>query len=311
MNVILIGRGEILPATGSAILEKGHTITAIITAKESPEHRVTAADLKVWAKEINADYIYAPSLNHPDIQSKLKTLSIDIGISVNYTSIIGQEFIDLFPHGILNAHGGDLPRYKGNACQAWALLNGEDKIGLCVHKMVGEHVDEGKIIARNYLKTDINTKIGTVYQWMEQQIPLLMVEALEALIKDPEFYIVNTLTQTDIRPLRCYPRIPEDGKIDWRKTNVDILRLVNASGRPFAGAFCMFDGRQIHIIDAHIPDDNEDFLAIPGQILKLHDSGAISVACGYGKIIISTIEIDAVATNNIVGTVKSIRKRLS
>ena len=29
--------------------------------------------------------------------------------------------------GILNAHGGDLSKYRGNACQAWAILNGEKK----------------------------------------------------------------------------------------------------------------------------------------------------------------------------------------
>ena len=38
-----------------------------------------------------------------------------------------EEVIDFFELGILNAHGGDLPRYRGNACQAWAIINGEER----------------------------------------------------------------------------------------------------------------------------------------------------------------------------------------
>ena len=44
---------------------------------------------------------------------------------MNYTGIIPQSIIDLFNHGILNIHPGDLPRYRGNACLAWAIINAE------------------------------------------------------------------------------------------------------------------------------------------------------------------------------------------
>ena len=40
--------------------------------------------------------------------------------------MFSQSTIDLFPLGIL-IHGGDLPKYRGNACQAWAIINGEEK----------------------------------------------------------------------------------------------------------------------------------------------------------------------------------------
>ena len=58
-----------------------------------------------------------------------------------------------------NAHGGDLPRYRGNACQAWAIINGENKIGLCIHKMIGGELDISDIIARDFLKIDLGTKL--------------------------------------------------------------------------------------------------------------------------------------------------------
>ncbi|GAB1465742.1 hypothetical protein MASR2M54_12420 [Aliarcobacter cryaerophilus] len=57
----------------------------------------------------------------------MKKTDCEIAVSLNYSSIISQNVIDLFPLGVLNAHGGDLPRYRGNACQAWAIINGEEK----------------------------------------------------------------------------------------------------------------------------------------------------------------------------------------
>jgi methionyl-tRNA formyltransferase len=310
MNIVLIGRGEILPAIGEQLLQNGHIITAVISAKESPEHRVTASDMEQWAKKINASYIYAPSISNPEVVSTIQQLSKEIGISVNYTSIIGQDIIDMFPNGVLNAHGGDLPRYKGNACQAWALINGEKKIGLCVHKMIGDQVDEGKIITRNYLDIDINTKIGSVYKWMEEQIPRLMTDAITLLSQNPAYYIEDTQTQTERKPLRCYPRTPEDGKIDWTEDNVTILRLINASGHPFAGAFCNYEEQKLYILDAQLFDDGEEFLAIPGQVLKLNANGSIVVACGVGKMLIQKVKYNNTSTTDITGIIQSIRKRL-
>ena len=81
--------------------------------------------------------------------------------------------------GILNAHGGDLPRYRGNACQAWAILNGEEKIGLCIHKMIGGELDSGNIIAKEFLKIDINTKVTQVWGWMSTSIPKLFLKLYE------------------------------------------------------------------------------------------------------------------------------------
>ena len=64
----------------------------------------------------NIEYIYfaggEPMLieKHYDF---LKRARADIGISVNHPGVIPQEVIDLFPLGILNALGGDLPKYRG------------------------------------------------------------------------------------------------------------------------------------------------------------------------------------------------------
>jgi methionyl-tRNA formyltransferase len=309
MNVTLIGRSAVLYAIGQKLLEQGHTIALIVTSKEAPEHTVTSKDLENFAASIGAEYLYAPKIMASDIAPKIAGKN-DIGLSVNYTGIITQDVIDLFAHGILNAHGGDLPRYKGNACQAWAIINGEKEIGLCVHKMIGAEIDEGKIITRAYFQLHINTRVGEVYKWMEEQIPVLMTEAVELLQKDKNFYIADTKEQNNVSASRCYPRNPEDGKIDWTNRNVEILKLINASSEPFAGAFASFEDKPIRIWRAELFNDNEIYMAVPGQVAAIKIGGHVDVITGEGKLRLLEVEYEQLRTSDVAGIIKTIRKRL-
>jgi len=222
--------------------------------------------------------------------------------------VIPQDVIDLFPLGILNAHGGDLPRYRGNACQAWAIINGENRVGLCIHRMVGGELDSGDIVARDYYPLSVSTKITDVYAWMNRQIPVLFSEALQLLAKDGSF-VLERQSKDPRDALRCYPRKPDDGRIEWSKEAVEVLRLINACNKPYAGAFCNFQGQQIIVWDASLVEDNENYLAVPGQI-TLVGHGFVEVATGCGKIRLCRIEIDGKMFNPDQ-IIKSIRNRLT
>ena len=145
------------------------------------------------------------------MQTAIKTKP-DIGISMNYPGIIPQSVIDCFPLGVLNAHGGDLPRYRGNACQAWAILNGEERVGLCIHKMIGGELDSGDIIAREFLQIDINTSITEVWHSMSRRIPSLFLESVKKI-----FETFPDSTIHSIEPDRDSDDINQDNKANLRQ----------------------------------------------------------------------------------------------
>ncbi len=285
MRVAAIGRTIMLHRTIRALADRGHEVVLIVTAREAPEYGTSAQDFERLARDLGAEFIRSPSVNHREIAGCIRGLApLDIGISVNYVSVIGQEVIDCFRLGILNAHAGDLPRYRGNAPIAWALLNGEDRIGLCIHRMEGGLLDTGDIIARAYYKTTLNTRIGEVTAWVERMEPVLFLESVAKLQADPSF----VLERPSRRPedgLRCYPRRPEDGRVQWAESHVRILRLIHASSEPYAGAFCMFKGRKLIVWDAELVEDPEPCCALPGQVSAIHpETGSVTVITGEGKI---------------------------
>lgn len=306
MKVAIIGRTEILYETVELLLKNGHKISLLITSKETPEYTKKLKDFEKLAQHIGAKFININNID--DIEEEIKKVTCDIAVSLNYSSIISQNVIDLFPLGILNAHGGDLPRYRGNACQAWAILNGEERIGLCIHSMIGGEVDSGNIIDRKYIDININTKITTIYEWFNQEIPQMFLKSVQKLEQNSS-YVLEVQTKDPKDALRCYPRTPEDGKIDWNKSNIEILRLINASNKPYSGAYCFYHDKKLIIWDAELFDDDEIYLAEVGQVASINKDKSITVITGSGKLKINEIEY-----NGFICTpgekIKSIRKRL-
>ena len=310
MKIAIIGRSEVLYESAKVLVQNGHEVVLIISAREAPEYTKSLADFRQLATTLKARFVHAPDMTSTaDALDALQGAGpLDIGISYNYTGMIPQRIIDLFPLGILNAHGGDLPRYRGNACQAWAILNGEEKIGLCIHRMIGDELDSGDILARIYLPIDINSTIGQAMDWIGRVTPSLFIDALEQLRCDPGF-ILECQPKDPALALRCYPRRPEDGRIDWRKPAVDVLRLINASGKPYAGAFCDFEGQKLIVWRAELVEDGEVFCAVPGQVTALGE-GFVDVACGTGKVRIREAEVDG-RSEAPRTWIQSIRKRLT
>ena len=310
MKIAIIGRSEVLYESAKALIKASHEVVLIITAKEAPEYTKSLADFRELANSLKAEFVHAPNMASTTVvlDALHRAGPIDIGVSYNFTGMIPQNIIDLFSMGILNAHGGDLPRYRGNACQAWAILNGEKKIGLCIHRMIGDELDSGDILARTYLPIDINSTIGQAMDWIASSTPGLFVDALEQLRRDPSF-VLERQSKDPALALRCYPRLPADGRIDWRKPAFEVLRLINASGKPYSGAFCDFEGQKLVVWRADLVEDDEVFCAVPGQVTALGD-GVVEVACGMGKVRILEAEVDG-RSEGPRTWIQSIRKRLT
>jgi UDP-4-amino-4-deoxy-L-arabinose formyltransferase/UDP-glucuronic acid dehydrogenase (UDP-4-keto-hexauronic acid decarboxylating) len=306
MLIGIIGRNEILYNTMLALLESGNQIAFVLTAKEAPEYKKKASDFESFAKKNSIPFANTPRIN--EFYKLISSCKADLAVSVNYSGIIPQSVIDVFPHGILNAHGGDLPRYRGNACQAWAIINGENKVALCIHKMIGDELDSGPIIEREYMEIDESTKITEVYQWLEDITPGLFLRAIEKL-KFNKSFVLEYQSVNPKNSLRCYPRRPEDGRINWEKSSLEILRIINASNKPYSGAFCYLGDKKVIIWDADMDREYENCLGVPGQVTKVGIDN-VNILCGTGKIILRKIEIDGV-TEAPSFFIKSIRTRLS
>lgn len=70
---------------------------------------------------------------------------LELVFSIGNSWIFPVEFIKKPRRGIINFHCAPLPRYKGSATPAFAILNGEKEFGVTFHK-IAPALDQGPII---------------------------------------------------------------------------------------------------------------------------------------------------------------------
>lgn len=290
MRIALFGRTHWLISVGRRLMSDGHPIVFVATAKAAPEYSANENDFEELAKEAGAVFLLSPDINSEACRQAIERSRSEIGISVNWPSLVRRKTCDALPYGILNGHAGDLPRYRGNACPNWAIINDEPHIGLCVHAMDPDAVDAGPIYVRRRLPVDETTYILDVYRWLDAELPDMFSEAINRL-QDREF---SPEDQADcgVVPLRCHARRPEDSLIDWSTSSEAIARLVRASSRPLAGAYTFLDGgSRVVIWRARPARLVDEILAVDGQILGGSATGGVLVACGNGVLEIEKAEM--------------------
>jgi methionyl-tRNA formyltransferase len=269
-------------------IARGHEVVLIGTCASAPEYKIRETDFERLARELHCPFFNDVRINNEKYLQLARSSGAAIALSVNWSTLIGADMIGMFPYGILNAHAGDLPRYRGNACPNWAILAGEDHVGVCVHLMIPE-LDAGPVVLRSRFPLTENTYISDVYAFLDQEVPRLLVDGMEGLARGA----LRPEPQPDdpALVLRCFPRRPEDGLIDWRQAAVHICRLVRASARPFAGAFTYLEGRRLTIWRARVQKLQYNWMGVPGQIIAVdRNNGEVAVLAGQDAVVLEEVE---------------------
>lgn len=306
MRVAILGRTRMLLNTARGLMDAGHEIGLIWTCGSDQYHSGSPNEFEQLAAECGASFQRRLPKNEQQFIELVGELNLDLGISVNWINLMTPAMIAAFPRRIINAHAGDLPRYRGNAVPNWAILAGEPFMGLCVHEMTPE-LDAGPVYVRKKLVLDSNTYIGNIYDWLDSQAPDMFVQAVSMV----EENILPTPQDPSIRPLRGYPRKPEDGLIDWWMPTENIHRVIRASSHPFDGAFTFLEGREkLTIWRAQPYVYSEDFLAVPGQVCFAVDGDpVVSTADGMLRLTsLSLGEINEEQAKKLI--LRSLRNRL-
>lgn len=309
LRVAVIGRTRMLIDAAKRAADAGHEIALVASCRPS-SHELTGEDnFRELAHLHNAPY-----LSHRELTSELGLTTLaaarcDIGISMNWLTLIPRAILDLMPIGLFNAHPGDLPRFRGNACPNWAIIMGERQVALTIHAM-SEALDAGPVALKYLLPLTDETYIAEVYEWLGHAVP----EAFDDLLSSAESGHLQLKPQpTDPAfGLRCYPRRPEDSRIDWLRPTSEILRLIRASGKPFDGAFTYLEGqRRVTVWRATLVPAREPFVAVPGQIAYAAQTDPV-VAGMDGYIRLTDVEVAGCADSDHAKSVilSSLRNRL-
>lgn len=293
MKLLVIGRNEILFATARYLIQNtSHRIVLIMTGPARPEYKKKEDDFKRLSAECEAGFWFTRGI---DDQARriAKDSGAEIGISINWVSVLDQSFISLLPNGILNAHFGDLPRYRGNAVTNWALLMDEKEIALTIHRMQGGEIDSGDILCKKRLALTHETTINDINMFAETNIPPMFAEVIGRI--ESGTLEATPQQETGLQPFRCYPRLPRDGRIRWDQPARKIQALVRSLAKPYSGAFVYYRPNEeglekLFVWETRVVCDHTQDLGVPGHVI-MNDprSGESWVFTGRGILALRTV----------------------
>jgi methionyl-tRNA formyltransferase len=308
MKFAAFGRTHILYNAIQYCVKHGHEVVLVGTCPAAPEYSVKEHDFQRLAEQLSCPFFNDPGINQPRFVQMVKESKAEIALSINWLTLIGHTMLSQFKYGVVNAHAGDLPRYRGNACPNWAILAGEDKVVLSLHQMTTE-LDAGQIFLQKTFPLSPTTYIGDVYRFIEDNVPHMFLEVLE--LADSGMLEGMPQPEDISLSLRTFPRLPRDSEIDWSESAETITRLVRASAEPFSGAYTYLDTEKVVVWRAHPARLPYPYLGMPGQVAHRDlQTGEVTVLTGEGVLVLEEAELLSAGRKKASEIIRSTRARL-
>jgi len=223
------------------LLRQGADIALIFTHEDSPTEQIWFASVRELADRHGIPWSTS-DINEPENVVRISALAPDFILSFYYRNMIKRAVLDIPKQGALNLHGSYLPKYRGRVPVNWAVINGETETGATLHYMV-EKPDAGDIVDQEKVEITFTDTAFDVFGKVAGAAVTVVSRAWPLLREGKAARIPMDLTAGSY----FGGRKPEDGRIDWNKSAVEIYNLIRGVTHPYPGAFTFLGGKKIII----------------------------------------------------------------
>jgi methionyl-tRNA formyltransferase len=271
MRVAMFGYQTWGHRTLRALLDSEHEVGLVVTHPKS-DH----AYEKIWSDSV-ADLASAHNVpvvlrNRPDdLVPRLKEAEPDIIVANNWRTWLPPEIFTLPPHGTLNVHDSLLPAYAGFSPLIWALINGEQEVGVTAHLMDDE-LDAGNIVLQRSVPVGPRDTSTDLFHKTVDLIAPVVTEALGLIAAGRTDWTPQDRSKASF----FHKRSIEDSRIDWTWQADDIDRLVRAQADPYPNAFTFHREERLRIVRASVSQGR--YGGTPGRIFIKEGDGVVIVA---------------------------------
>ena len=233
MRLVMMGTGTFAEPTFEALLAAfGGDVVGLVTQPERDtgnrrgSTRQTGKGLAHIGREAASGVvvIQPESINTPEGLELLRAMQPDLLVVAAYGQILSRDVLSVPTRGTINVHASLLPKYRGAAPVANAILNGDAQSGVTIIK-VTPGLDSGDMILQESLDILPTDTTGTLEARLAQLGARLAVEAAHKYAAGGPIEGVNQ----DPALVTRAPKIKKEfGLIDWTKPADYIERFVRA-----------------------------------------------------------------------------------
>jgi methionyl-tRNA formyltransferase len=290
MRIAFCGTADFAVPSLRACVAGGHEVAVVVTQPDRPGDRGRPAPRPVAdaAAELGVEVWKPERIREPAVVDRLLELGLDALVVAAYGQILPARLLDGPRLGGVNVHASLLPRWRGAAPVAWAILAGDAETGISVMRM-DPGLDTGPVYAKRA------TAIGpeeTAPQLIARLADLgasLLGEVLAALERGEA-----VAAPQDDASATTAPRLTRGhSAVDWGSMSaVEVDRRVRAL-QPWPGTVAPLGGQEVRLLAGSVlPADAEGPRASgepPGSVVATSGEAAL-VATADGVYAVRTVQ---------------------
>ena len=260
-------------------------VVGIVTQPDRPfgrRRRLMTPPIKKVAETRQLPTCQPESLRAPEALAQLAAWEPDVIAVAAFGQMLDQEVLDLPTYGCLNVHLSLLPRWRGAAPVAAAILAGDTVTGVTIMRM-DAGLDTGPILTQRQERIDPTDTRSKLSERLARVGAALLVETIRGVVAGE--IAPRPQPEDGVSYARRLSKV--DGQLDWSRAAEDLSRHVRAF-TPWPGAYTWWGEQRLAILSATpMPEWIGD--APPGTVFDLVDGAA--VATGEGALCLGEVQL--------------------
>lgn len=283
MRIVFMGTPEFAVPVLKVLCESGHEIVGVFTQPDRPKGRgnkTVPSPVKTEAVRQGIP-VFQPTRIRKDGIEDLKNLKPDLCVTAAFGQILSQEILDIPPLGNINVHASLLPKHRGSAPIAWAIMQGDKTAGVTT-MMMDKGIDTGDML----LNASVEILEGETCGELTARLSEVGAELLKKTLKQLEDGVLKRIPQ-DESQMTYDPMLKKEMSIlKWDRDAVLAAGTINGLN-PWPGVTVPFGDGRMKLLRAIVCEGN----GIPGSVLTADRKSGLTVACGKGAIRILQVQL--------------------
>lgn len=273
LRLAFMGTPDFAAPVLRALAEQGHQVVAVYSQPPRPAgrgHQLQKSPVHQAAEQMGIEVRTPRTLRDAAEQHAFAALNLDAAVVVAYGLILPQPVLDAPRLGCLNIHFSLLPRWRGAAPVARAMLAGDTETGIAIMQM-DAGLDTGSVLAEEKMPITAQSTAPELLEKLSDRGAKLTLEVLQGRHAGT----LQGAPQPADGVTYAAKMTRDDGRVDWAKPAAYIERQTRAL-QPWPGCSFMVGAESIKLLRAEVVEAKGP----PGTLLD----DQFTVACGENAL---------------------------
>ena len=282
MRIVFMGTPEFAVPSLQALIREGYEIAGVFTQPDRPKGRgnkLAKSPVKIAAEEAGIP-VFQPERIRKTGTEDLRNLEPDLCVTAAFGQILSREILEIPPMGNINVHASLLPKHRGAAPIAHAIMAGDRTAGVTT-MMMDEGIDTGDMLLQESTEIRESETCGE----LTERLSRIGAELLIRTIRDLEAGTLKRTPQNEDE-MTYDPMLTKGmGITDFGTDAEAVTGLINGLN-PWPCVSVPVGQERLKLLRAAKSEGR----GRAGEVLAADDRNGLIIACGNGTVRILEVQ---------------------